>query len=200
MSSRLVQTHLGESKSCCQSVQTIPALHVSSLDTITPVSWIVEDFFFFFSFLLFSLQGGGAVFCLGPIVFRGGQWAVLPQTVMTQLSRPRASPQNTVFKGCKRVLLHRRLHTFGRDECERGCDACGESGKRHFRSNDCVSALPPPLQWWLLSKNKPRSVSRRGKSDQGQGCENTGLLLQNVPAGLLSFDGGTWHCRSNEML
>lgn len=72
MSSRLVQTHLGESKSCCQSVQTMPALHVSSLDTITPVSWIVEDFFFFFFFFCcFPCREAGQCFVWGRLCSGG---------------------------------------------------------------------------------------------------------------------------------
>lgn len=44
MSSRLIQHIWGNQRAVCQSVQTIKAFISFSLDTITPVSSIVEDF------------------------------------------------------------------------------------------------------------------------------------------------------------
>lgn len=82
-------------------------------------------------FCVFSAGRRGSVL-FGSIVFRA-QWALLLQIVMTQLSCRGASPQNTVFKGCKQVDSACR-----KDECGHGCYASEESQKWHFKNNDCV--------------------------------------------------------------
>lgn len=85
------------------------------------------------------------------------------------------------------------LHTFRRDERERGCYACKESLKRHFENNDyvcsCLHSPPTPERYTGDSRAKTTvlSASRRGKSDQGQGRKNTGLLLQILPVAFICF-------------
>lgn len=149
----------------------------SWLDTIKTVSLIVEDVCWFSA-------GGWSRVLLGLIVF-GGQRAALPHAVMTQLSCQRLPPQNSV-QGMQ--TSSRYLHTFRRDKCEHGCYAGTESLERHLESNDyvcsCLPRLPTPESYTGDSQAKTiMMASRRGKSDQGQGCKNTGLLLQNSASG-----------------
>lgn len=84
------------------------------------------------------------------------------------------------------------LHTLRTDERERGCYACEESLERHFENNDYVCSFlhntPTPERYTGESRAKTTVfASRRGKSDQGQGRENTGLLLQILPVAFICF-------------
>lgn len=145
----------------------------------------------FFVFVAF-LQGRGGSVLFGLFVF-GGQWAVLLQIVMTQLSCQRASPQNKGFKGCKQVNGKMNLSMVAMP--------LRKQWKGVFENNDCacialllLSVTVVPLE---QKQVHPRSASRRGKSDQGRA--NTGLSLQTLPVCYISFEEGTWHCWSNEM-
>lgn len=115
----------------------------------------------------------------GLIVFRGRQ-AVLLHTVMTQLSCWRAPPQSTVFKGGKQV------HSARTPSGEMKVSMVATPVKTYRKGILKIMTMHVVVCTALLSvtlgtlKAKTVIASWRDKSNQGQGCENTGLLLQIV--------------------
>lgn len=170
-------------------------LHLFSLDTIAPVS--EEDFYFF--------SAGEAV----------GQCFVWVDCVQGPMSRPpptdrhdsavmsqrqRASPKNTIFRGCKQV--------YGAcTPSERMNVSVVAMPPRNFKNNDYVCSSPhsPPTPECYSGdswENKRNRDQLQGEASliKEKGRANTGLLLQTLPMGIISFEGGIWHCGSNEML
>lgn len=114
-----------------------------------------------------------------------------PPTVMTQLSCWRASPQSTVIERHRCVHsawtlkeeMNASVKALPSEECVRG----------HLKNNDYV--------WSYLHRTSAQetetnaamiSFKEKGKSDQGQGHDNTGLSWQTCPVDLISFEVGTW--------